>query len=431
MAVRKNTKGDGKEYHYWDYTFEWTDKHMAANELNSWILKYDSLADNCNEILTKLMHSSHSDAGNIFKRDSYALLQENHKSDPRLSELWTQINTVPDWVDWAQIQRGQDIYWRYLIPISNALTYQSLLGGLGAIRVGETIARTGGFGAQVVRRRLLETFQYTLQVNSNAEGMKPGGKGHLACVRVRLLHSAVRLKIMSLAAQDPTYYDMHKYGPPINDLDSFGTIHTFSSAVIWQGLPRQGIYLSNQDAEDYIALWRLVAYYMGVPTEPFKTAAAAKVAHEWLLVNEFAPSDTGRMLARNIVIGLENTGPAYASKEYMDAMARLLNGDRLSDELHIPRTSLYYRLLMWGYCYWVQLQARTIQKIPFIDRFLIARRRKVTWDYLMGESGGLGKETLFDFKYMPSLGRTTCPGQRKSYTFKRPVIVVSNNSDAT
>ncbi|KAK9435504.1 hypothetical protein VB005_10301 [Metarhizium brunneum] len=118
----------------------------------------------------------------------------------------------------------------------------------GAIRVGETIARTQRFGATVVRRRLLETLQYTLQVNHNTEGTKSGGEGHLVCVRVRLLHSTVRLKMTSLAA--------------------------------------------------------------------------AKVTHEPLLVNEF-----GRMLARNIATGLENTAPAYASKQYMDAMTRLLNGD--------------------------------------------------------------------------------------------------------
>ncbi|KAH0598701.1 hypothetical protein MHUMG1_04005 [Metarhizium humberi] len=156
-------------------------------------------------------------------------------------------NSFPGWVDWAQIQRGQDVHWRYLLPISNALTYQSLLGRLsqGAIRVGETIARTGRFGATVVRRRLLETLQYTLQVNHNTEGIKSGGEGHLVCVRFRLLHSTVRLEMTSLTTQDPTCYDVEKYGAPIKDLASLGTIHTFSSTVLWQGLPRQGIHLSE------------------------------------------------------------------------------------------------------------------------------------------------------------------------------------------
>jgi hypothetical protein len=55
------------------------------------------------------------------KRDNYALLRDNYQNHPKLAELWTQINTVPEWVDWDQIQRGQDTYWRYFVPITNAV----------------------------------------------------------------------------------------------------------------------------------------------------------------------------------------------------------------------------------------------------------------------------------------------------------------------
>jgi hypothetical protein len=179
---------------------------------------------------------------------------------------------------------------------------------------------------------------------------------------------------MCLVKQDPTYYDAERYGLPINDLDSFATINTFSSTVIWLGLPRQGIHLTPQEEEDYIAVWRLVAWYMGAPTEPFESAAKAKVVSESLLVNEFEPTDTGRILARNIAIGLENTAPIYASLEYMDALTRLLNGDQLSDELHIPKTGLYHRVLIWGYCFWVKVQSKTIPLIPTVDRHVIEVR---------------------------------------------------------
>jgi hypothetical protein len=50
------------------------------------------------------------------------------------------------------------------------------------------------------------------------------------------------------------------------------------------------------------------------------------------------------------------------------------------------------------------------------------RRRKFAWKYLMDEKSGLGKESIFDFKYIPTLRRTTREGQRKTYTFKRPGI---------
>ncbi|KAL4931623.1 oxygenase MpaB family protein [Aspergillus undulatus] len=295
---------------------------------------------------------------------------------------------------------------------------------MGAIRVGEILSRTGGFSAKVVRRRLLETVQHTIQVNKSAEAMKPGGEGHLASVRVRLLHSAVRRKIMRLVEQDPNYYDVDRYGIPINDLDSFATINTFSSTVIWLGLPRQGIYLTAQEEEDYVAVWRLVAFYMGAPTEPFESAAKAKIVSESLLVNEFEPTDTGRILARNIAIGLENTAPIYASLEYMDALTRLLNGDQLSDELHIPKTGVWNRVLMWGYCFWVRLQARTLTVVPVVDRYLIESRKEMFWKHLMDKDEGLGKATVFDFKYIPSLKRMTRLGDRKKYFFKKPGVEI-------
>ncbi|KAL4896841.1 hypothetical protein BDV59DRAFT_169174 [Aspergillus ambiguus] len=49
----------------------------------------------------------------------------------------------------------------------------------------------------------------------------------------------VRRNIMGLVEQDPSYFDVQKYGLPINDLDSFATINTFRGTVIWLGLPLQ------------------------------------------------------------------------------------------------------------------------------------------------------------------------------------------------
>lgn len=252
----------------------------------------------------------------------------------------------------------------------------------GSKRVSETPSRTGAFSANAVRRRLLETVQHSLQVTRSLESIQPGGEGQVSSVRVRLLHSSVRLRILELAKQDPQYYDQEKYGVPINDLDSAGTINTFSCAVIWLGLPRQGIYLSDQEIADYLALWRLVGHYMGAPTEPFATPAKAKAFMESLLITEFQPNDTGRTLAQNIILGMENTAPTFTTKAYMDAMTRLLNGDKLSNELYIPPTTIYYKLLMFGYCTWVKLLANTIPRIRILDKWLIAVSSP-DWSYSM------------------------------------------------
>lgn len=222
--------------------------------------------------------------------------------------------------------------------------------------------------------------------------MKPGGEGNVSSVRVRLLHSSVRLKILELVKQKPDYYNVEKYGIPINDLDCIGTINTFCSSVVWLGLPRQGIYLSQREIEDYIALWRLVAYYLGTSTEPFENTVKARAMMESMLVSEIEPTDTGKVLAKNIILGLENTAPAYASKEFMEAMSRLLNGDQLADELDIPRSSLYYRMMIWGYCFWVSGVAYIIPKIHFLDRCMIRVRPLAQQSFVF-------KANTFDHSY--------------------------------
>ncbi|KAJ5669862.1 hypothetical protein N7462_010932 [Penicillium macrosclerotiorum] len=437
MVLKSPRRGNSTEYHYWGYSFHWTDLHQSEEQLRPMVSTYDSLADHCVQQLNKI--PTEGDTDRPFKKDLYKLLKDHADEDPKLKELWEQVNTIPEWVDWDQIQRGQDVFFRYGLPILNVLGFESLLGGIaesngpglnilflslsrGAIRVVETLARTGGFGAKVVRRRLLETLQHILQVSSSADGMRPGGEGNISCVRVRLLHSSVRLKILSLVEEQPNYYDVAKYGTPVSDLDCIGTINTFCSSVVWLGLPRQGIYLSKQEIEDYIALWRLVAYYMGTPTEPFESTAKARAMMESLLISEIDPTEIGKVLAKNIILGLENTAPAYASKEFMEAMSRLLNGDQLSDELEIPRPSLYYRMLIWGYCFWVMIVSYIIPRIHPLDQFMIAMRRKYFYKMITDEKVGLGGESRFEFKYVPTLTRTTRLGQRRTTKFERPGV---------
>lgn len=207
------------------------------------------------------------------------------------------------------------------------------------------------------------------------EDIKPGGAGHISSVRVRLLHAAVRQKILDLTDQQPSYYDVKRYGIPINDLDCIGTINTFSTSVVWVGLPRQGIRLRDQEIDDYIALWRLVAHYMGTPTEPFETRAKGRAMMESLLASEIQPTDMSKILAQNIILSMENTPPAYASKGFIEAMVHQLNGRQLAEKLGIPAPSFYYKWLVYGYCVFAMSLAYTIRNIPSLDRKSIKVRR--------------------------------------------------------
>ncbi|XRM37443.1 hypothetical protein ABZX51_000917 [Aspergillus tubingensis] len=123
---------------------------------------------------------------------------------------------------------------------------------------------------------------------------------------------------------------------------------------------------------------------------------------ESLLVSEVDPIKIGRVLARNILHGLENKAPAHASMGFMEAMVRRLNGKQLSDSLQIPQPTLYYRVLIYGYCFFVMVLAYGTRLFPKLDQRFIVYRRRYYYTMITDREKGLGGESLFDFVYKPS-----------------------------
>lgn len=380
----------------WGYTFEWTHEHLTQEQMLPLVFTCDALASECVDRLDQLSPPSiltrqppsetpkaktgqpaaptedkekdEAKPQGPTRRDLYALLEQHHTSDPKLDELWTQVHTVPHWVDWAQIKRGQDVFYRYGGPAIVSLTFQSLVGGMAGWRVVETLSRTGGFDARVAKRRLLETFQHILQVTKSPESLRSGGEGFVSSLRVRLLHASVRRRILSLARDKLEYFDVEACGVPVNDLDSIGTILSFSAALIWIGLPRQGIFLREQEIVDYTALWRYVAYLLGTPTEPWLVDhRRSKVFFESLIVAELRPSQMSRTLANNILTGLSNQPPTNANREFLCAEAWWLNGWELSRALGIERPRLWYKLLVAGQCLYFMGMCYLFRAIPSWD----------------------------------------------------------------
>ena len=242
----------------------------------------------------------------------------------------------------------------------------------GANRVVEVLARTGGFSTKVARHRLFETTQHILQCTKSLDSIQPGGAGHASSIRVRLLHAAVRQRIMKLARQRSDYYDVEKLGIPINDLDCIATIGTFSATLIWISLPRQGIWMRDQEVIDYIALFRYIAHLTGTPTDYFESPEKARAVMESLLMNEINPSQTSKVLANNIIRCLEGQPPGYASRSFLEVNSRWLNGNELCDALGLGRPNIYYWFLMAGQCLFFMALCYIYRSVPYLDK------RKVT-----------------------------------------------------
>ena len=147
----------------WGYTFQITSDHLTPEQTAPLKYSYDRLGDEALKRLDAISQPSYSPLSHkvpaqpkrparenyekesssnekpviVPKRDLYISLRDNAQSDPVLGQLWAEAHTVPSWVNWDQLARGQDVFYRYGGPALTGLAYQSLLGGMVSV-VGRT-----------------------------------------------------------------------------------------------------------------------------------------------------------------------------------------------------------------------------------------------------------------------------------------------------
>jgi len=119
---------EGSWQERWGVRFQWTSQHLTPKQLEPLIHSYDTVATEAVKRLDEIALPPYTrtppkdenikgaikpDGEKKPRRDLYKMLQEYADKDENISKLWTQINTVPEWVDWEQIERGQKVFFRY------------------------------------------------------------------------------------------------------------------------------------------------------------------------------------------------------------------------------------------------------------------------------------------------------------------------------
>lgn len=212
-----------------------------------------------------------------------------------------------------------------------------------------------------VRQRLFETlfFVRTVVLGSLSEI-----KG--ACMRVRLLHAAVR---HHLHHRD-SGWEIEKYGCPINQEDLAGTLSTFSSVVI-HGLETLGIFLSKAEKDGYQTLWRYVGFYLGMTSDML----CNNYEEEWELCNmirvrQCKPDPDSLMLTETLLQEFASKPPFHLSYNASSSLSRLFIGDDLADELGLSRFNMPSQIIM-ALLYWMLRTMCLIQRgIPFLENVL-------------------------------------------------------------
>jgi hypothetical protein len=310
------------------------------------------------------------------KHDLFDILQAGTKTDPVLAQFWSDVNSVPDWVHWPQLERGQRVFHRYILASITGFVLQGFVGeNSAASGVVEVLTRTGGFEPKNLARRLKETFRWLIEVTSDLQSIQPGGNGHADTIRVRLLHAQVRRRVLTLAERKPGYYNSAKYGLPINTLDSVHSISTFCCSPMWSQLPKIGIQPTEDEIEDYVALFRYLGHLLGVPQRLFDTTSRAKTIMHLMMEHESQPSATSQTVAHNFIRTITSTKPYKLSDGFVAAGSRSMNGDELCDKLNIHRPTLLHYATFRGCC-WLAITLCHLQRwCTALDEYVINVRR--------------------------------------------------------
>lgn len=131
-------KEDPDVLNSYGYTFRLTRHHMTPAQLDPLKHEYDVMGSEASSVLDSLYpppppragwydSKAKADKEPQPSRDTYALLRDNAGRDPKLQRLWDEVHAVPAWVDWAQIRRGQDVFYRYAPAVVAGFAFQGLL----------------------------------------------------------------------------------------------------------------------------------------------------------------------------------------------------------------------------------------------------------------------------------------------------------------
>lgn len=322
-------------------------------------LSHDTLASEAFEQLLKLSTAS---------RNLYICLAQQKESDPSLKEFWDQATTVPPWVDWARVKRGQLVFNRYILPIALGFAFQGFAGEIAAaVGPAEVLVRAGGLSTKNIHQRIAQTLQWLMEATESLASIQPGGKGHASTIQIRLLHARVHRRIVEAARSRPGYYDFDRHGIPLNTHDTILTLAFFCCKPIWVQFPRLWIYPRANEIEDFVALWRYLAHLLGLPSEHFASAAVAKQTMDILDREQKVQCEASQHITHTFLDAFADRAPYNLSRGFLQAGIRTMNPTSTCDVLKVPKVNTVHYLTFASLKAFVAFMTVAQTRIPSFD----------------------------------------------------------------
>ena len=350
-------------------------------------------------------------------------IDQRSPAQQEMADFYDHYSQVPSWVDFEQLQRGMDVFFKYLPAISTSLFFRSLISGFSFPGITEVLKETSYLGnnskkrSGTSNRRLLDTITYVTTNMISAKSLKPGGEAWKWGLEVRAIHGKVRHRLMN---NKHNKWDTALHGIPINPEDMSATLLGFSQAAI-QGLDWILPIMTPADKSDYIALWRYMGWLVGIDTRDDKMArhettldplgggtkqierANACISQHLIQTTDDSKKMTKHLLSS--VIGQDNE----TSYKLLSVMSHKWLGNDFASALDIPeRNSLLLKALIAGHINVLRLYMIAVTKVRFVGQIAVAMNRRLSLlaTNAMNERRGFRRSFLDD---RTTGGTSRCP----------------------
>lgn len=170
--------------------------------------------------------------------------------------LFADIDRAPDWLDRERVALGAKVFRRFGVT------------GLGISGAGEMVGFTenpaikpmslhGGFIGDKALYRLMETARWWIDT-TDPGGLEPGAAGRAISVRVRIMHSVIRRRLLNHPE-----WDLGAWGVPISQSEMIGPL-VGTSLPVALAAKATGLRTTTAEVDALLHFWRYVGHIMGV-----------------------------------------------------------------------------------------------------------------------------------------------------------------------
>lgn len=281
-------------------------------------------------------------------------VKEMARTDLSCARFVAFYEQEPPWnVEWKRHELGRRLFVRNSLIAGLVLLYGSLVFSL-AVSLGNKVlsamGRLSSYGD--VRQRVFETLYFVkVVVRGSQSEIKE------VCMRVRLLHAAVRYH---LCHRDGGW-EIEEYGHPINQEHLAGTLSMFSYCVM-EGLEFLGVSVTENEKDGYQKLWKYVGYYLGMTSD----LLCDNYKDEWKLwtlikVRQCKPDEDSVIMTNTLLQQFANKPPFHLSYTTASSLSRYMIGNELADKLGLLSFNVLGQIVL-TLLYWF------LRTVSFIQR---------------------------------------------------------------